>query len=124
HPDPPLRLAAKSRETFPIVGRLGLPLFVGLRGLSIPQLRAHLAAYRSAWREAGHPGRGDVCLRIPVYAAATEKDAVEEPRENTVYFFRRHAELTRSGLGRGDRRAADRRPARAAERTDVPYAGS
>jgi len=120
-PHPPLRMAANSRETFPIVGRLGLPLFVGLRDLSIPELHGHLAAYRSAWREAGHPGRGDVCLRIPVYVGATEKDAVEEPRENTVYFFRRHAELTRSGLGRGDTGPADRRQARVAELTNLTY---
>ncbi len=100
-PHPPLRMAANSRETFPIVGRLGLPLFVGLRDLN--------------------PGRGDVCLRIPVYVGATEKDAVEEPRENTVYFFRRHAELTRSGLGRGDTGPADRRQARVAELTNLTY---
>ncbi|OLB94256.1 MAG: hypothetical protein AUH30_18085 [Candidatus Rokubacteria bacterium 13_1_40CM_68_15] len=120
-PHPPLRMAANSRETFPIVGRLGLPLFVGLRDLSIPELRSHLAAYRAAWREAGHSGDGDVCLRIPVYIGATEEEAVEEPRENTIYFFRRHAELTRAGLGRADTGPTDRRQARLAELTSLSY---
>ena len=99
-PHPPLRMAANSPETFPWVGRAGLPLFVGLRDLDIPELRAHLESYRSAWREAGHAGAGDVCLRLPLYAAPTEQAAREEPQENIMYFFKRHTELTRARLGR------------------------
>jgi alkanesulfonate monooxygenase SsuD/methylene tetrahydromethanopterin reductase-like flavin-dependent oxidoreductase (luciferase family) len=95
-------MAASSRETFPWVGRAGLPLFAGLRDLDLPELRTSLASYRAAWRAAGHPGDGDVCLRIPVYAAPTRKEAIEEPRENITYFFERHAELTRARLGRAD----------------------
>jgi alkanesulfonate monooxygenase SsuD/methylene tetrahydromethanopterin reductase-like flavin-dependent oxidoreductase (luciferase family) len=120
-PHPPLRMAANSPETFPWVGRSGLPLFVGLRDLDVPELGKHLVAYRGAWREAGHPGEGDVCLRIPIYAAPTEQEAVEEPRENITYFFRRHAELTRSGLGRGDTGPADRRRARLDQLTGLSY---
>lgn len=111
-PHPPLRMAANSPETFGVVGRMGLPLFVGLRDLDIPELAHHLVSYRAAWREAGHAGDGDVCLRIPVYAAPTQQAAVEEPRENMTYFFRRHAELTRSRLGRGDTGPATRNLAR------------
>jgi alkanesulfonate monooxygenase SsuD/methylene tetrahydromethanopterin reductase-like flavin-dependent oxidoreductase (luciferase family) len=121
HPHPPMRMAANSVETFPFVGRLGLPLFVGLRDLDIPELRAHLQAYRAAWRDAGHAGQGDVCLRIPVYAGATEKAAVEEPYENITYFFRRHAELTRSGLGRGDTGPGERRRARVEQLDQLSY---
>ena len=58
--------------------------------------------YRAAWRAAGHAGNGDVCLRIPVYAAPTEKAARDEPYENTTYFFKRHFELTRARAGRAD----------------------
>jgi alkanesulfonate monooxygenase SsuD/methylene tetrahydromethanopterin reductase-like flavin-dependent oxidoreductase (luciferase family) len=103
-----MRMAANSPETFRFVGRVGLPLFVGLRDHDIPSLRHHLATYRGAWRDAGHPGHGDVCLRIPVYAAPTHKAAIEEPCENITYFFQRHAELTRSRLGRADTGSADR----------------
>jgi alkanesulfonate monooxygenase SsuD/methylene tetrahydromethanopterin reductase-like flavin-dependent oxidoreductase (luciferase family) len=99
-PHPPLRMAANSPDTFPWVGRAGLPLFVGLRDLDLRELRVHLRSYRAAWQEAGHPGDGDVCLRIPVYAAPTEQAAREEPRENIAYFFQRHTELTRARLGR------------------------
>jgi len=120
-PHPPVRMAANSPETFPFVGRMGLPLFVGLRDLDIPELRVHLVAYRAAWRQAGHPGDGDVCLRLPVYAAPTEREALEEPRENITYFFRRHAELTRFGLGRGDTGPADRRLSRLDQLEKLSY---
>jgi alkanesulfonate monooxygenase SsuD/methylene tetrahydromethanopterin reductase-like flavin-dependent oxidoreductase (luciferase family) len=120
-PHPPLRMASNSKETFPVVARLGLPLFVGLRDLDIPELRLRIADYRAAWREAGHPGDGDVCLRIPIYAAPTQKEAVEEPYENFTYFFQRHAELTRSGMGRGDTGPADRRQARLEQLTQLSY---
>ncbi len=49
-------MAATTEETFPRVGEKGLPIFVGLRGMDIPDLRANLQAYRKAWHEAGHPG--------------------------------------------------------------------
>src|SRR5439155_1387505 len=82
---------------------LGNPLRFGrVLRRHIPELGAHLQACRAAWRDAGHAGHGDVCLRIPVYAGARERDAIDEPCENITYLFRRHAELARSGLGRAD----------------------
>jgi alkanesulfonate monooxygenase SsuD/methylene tetrahydromethanopterin reductase-like flavin-dependent oxidoreductase (luciferase family) len=120
-PHPPMRMAANSDETFPIVGRLGLPIFVGLRDLDLPELRVHLQAYRQAWREAGHPGPGDVCLRIPVYAALTEETVLDEPRENITHFFRRHVELLRSGLARGDAGPVDRRRGKAEKLAETSY---
>src|SRR5499433_4034855 len=37
-PHPLLRMAATTAESFPRVGRMGLPIFVGLRGMDIPEL--------------------------------------------------------------------------------------
>src|SRR5499427_10191765 len=59
-PHPPLRMAATTEETFPKVGEMGLPIFVGLRGMDVSTLRHHVLAYRRAWRDAGHPGHGNV----------------------------------------------------------------
>jgi alkanesulfonate monooxygenase SsuD/methylene tetrahydromethanopterin reductase-like flavin-dependent oxidoreductase (luciferase family) len=112
-PHPPLRMAANSPDTFPQVARLGLPLFIGVRDLDIPLLRGHLKAYREAWRESGQPGEADVYLRLPVYAAPTEAAAREEPREAMTYFFQRHVELIRAGLGRSDTGPGDHRRAMA-----------
>jgi alkanesulfonate monooxygenase SsuD/methylene tetrahydromethanopterin reductase-like flavin-dependent oxidoreductase (luciferase family) len=99
-PHPPLRMAATTEETFPRVGAMGLPIFVGLRGLDIADLRRHLRAYRQAWRDAGHPGDGDVCLRIPVYAGLTERAALEEPFDSISFYFGRQADLTQAAVGR------------------------
>ena len=106
---PPFRMAATTPDTFPSVARLGLPIFVGLRGMSIPELTGHLKTYREAWREAGHPGNGDVCLRIPLYAAPTAEAAVEEPKDTITFYFRRQAELTVAPVGRAGIQADLRR---------------
>ena len=100
-PHPPLRIAATTAETFPRLGREGHPIFVGLRGMDIPELRGNLKEYRKAWKEAGHEGDGDVSLRIPVYAADTEEAALEEPQDSINAYFNRMGSLLRdSATGR------------------------
>jgi len=121
NPHPPIRMAATTEETFPMVGRLGLPVFVGLRIADIPELREQVRTYRQAWREAGHPGEATVYLRIPIYAGATDKAALEEPRESITYYFARQAELARSGVGRAGTGPADRRQAQADRMAALTY---
>jgi alkanesulfonate monooxygenase SsuD/methylene tetrahydromethanopterin reductase-like flavin-dependent oxidoreductase (luciferase family) len=99
-PHPPMRMAATTRETFPAVAKMGMPVFIGIRVAEIPDLQADLALYRQAWRDAGHPGDPSVYLRVPVYVTTTEEGAVEEPRESLTYFFGRQTELARSAVGR------------------------
>jgi alkanesulfonate monooxygenase SsuD/methylene tetrahydromethanopterin reductase-like flavin-dependent oxidoreductase (luciferase family) len=120
-PHPPVRMAATTPETFPRVGRMGLPIFVGLRGMDIPELSRNLAAYRQAWREGGHPGDGDVCLRIPVYAAPTEQAAREEPRETITYYFQRQADLTRAPIGRAGTGPVELRQSQAQRLSSLSY---
>src|SRR5262245_3321744 len=120
-PHPLVRMAATTGETFPRVAKLGLPIFVGLRGMSIPELSGHLRTYREAWRAAGHPGHGDVCLRVPVYAAPTEEAAREEPRETITYYFQRQADLTRQPLGRAGTGPVERRVAQAERLSGLGY---
>lgn len=120
-PHPPLRMAATTPETFPRVAKMGLPIFVGLRGMSIPELQGHLKVYRAAWREAGHPGDGDARLRIPVYAAPTEQAAMKEPKETITYYFRRQADLTRAPIGRAGTGPAERRVAQAQRLSALTY---
>src|SRR4029450_3211694 len=81
-------------------GRLGLPIFIGLRSTEIADLQAQLGPYRDAWREAGHAGNPSVFLRIPVYVSPTAAGAVEEPRESLTAFFARQTELARLAVGR------------------------
>jgi alkanesulfonate monooxygenase SsuD/methylene tetrahydromethanopterin reductase-like flavin-dependent oxidoreductase (luciferase family) len=120
-PHPPIRMATTSDETFPIAGRLGLPIFVGLRATEISDLQAQLAPYRQTWREAGHPGEPSVYLRIPVYVSTTEEGAREEPRESLTAFFGRQAELARSAVGRAGAGPTDRRRALAERMLSLGY---
>ncbi len=121
-PHPPLRMAATSADTFPLVGELGLPIFVGLRGGEVAQLRGNLEAYRASWRAAGHGGDGDVLLRIPLYAAPTEAEAIEGPRESTERFLERQATISRSALGRAGGGPEDIRRAEAERLESLTYA--
>ena len=110
-PHPPIRMAATTSETFPQVGKRGLPIFVGLRGFDVPAVTHHLGIYREAWREAGHPTNADALLRIPVYVAETADQALSEPEASTMSSYRLMAETLdhrrRSGLGmRGQRLSA------------------
>ena len=92
-PHPPMRMAASSAGTFKKVAEEGLPLFVGLRGDGLDELKGHIKVYRETWRKAGHDGNGSVLLRVPVYAAATERAAYEEPRECITHYFQRQARM-------------------------------
>src|SRR5262249_61710489 len=100
---------------------LALPSRGGLRGLDVPALSGHLRVYREAWRAAGHPGDGDACLRIPVYAAPTEKAAREEPQETITFYMRRQADLTRAPIGRAGTGSAERRQSQAQRLPSLPY---
>lgn len=120
-PHPPIRMAATSDETFPAAGRMGLPIFIGLRAAEIPDLQAQLAPYRQAWREAGHPGPPSVYLRMPVYVSTTAQGARDEPLESLTAFFARQAELVRSAVGRAGTGPAERRRFQAERMASLSY---
>jgi alkanesulfonate monooxygenase SsuD/methylene tetrahydromethanopterin reductase-like flavin-dependent oxidoreductase (luciferase family) len=106
-PHPPLRYAATTRETFSAMGQLGLPIFAGLGGVSASELAPAISEYRAAWQEAGHPGDGDVLLRVGIYVAEEPDRAVSEPRESTMRYYDRIRQglLQTSGSFGGELRA-------------------
>ena len=120
-PHPPIRMATTSDETFPAAGRMGLPIFVGLRTTELADLQSQLAAYRHGWRDSGHPGEGSVYLRIPVYASPTEAGAREEPRESMSAFFARQTELARAAVGRAGAGPVDQRRMQAERMAALTY---
>ena len=91
-PHPPLRIAATTKETFPQVGRAGIPVFVGLRGMDRPVLAESLNSYRSAWKGAGHAADPSVFLRIPVYVGETDEQAFADAEDSTMRAYRRLAQ--------------------------------
>jgi alkanesulfonate monooxygenase SsuD/methylene tetrahydromethanopterin reductase-like flavin-dependent oxidoreductase (luciferase family) len=99
-PHPPIRMAASTEETFPLVGRMGLPLFVAPRTISISDLTRFIAGYHAGWAAAGHDGRGDIALSMPVYVAETDRQARDEARASTMHFFRTISQALRTSESR------------------------
>ena len=89
----------------------------GRRQLPTPrhraELRSNLKEYRKAWHQAGHPGDGDVSLRIPVYAGDTPDGAVDEPWESIKSYFGRMGTLYRESAGKAGIDATELRQGRA-----------
>ena len=120
-PHPPLRVAATTKETFPRVGALGYPIFVGLRGLDRPDLVKLLGEYRQAWRDAGHAGDGDVYIRIPVYVASSEEAAHADAEESTMQSYRRMAQNFSLSASSAGTTASEERVARGERLSTVTY---
>ncbi|MBV8120706.1 MAG: LLM class flavin-dependent oxidoreductase, partial [Alphaproteobacteria bacterium] len=87
-PFPPIRVAAASEETFPSLGEAGYPIFVAVRSGSLSGLAPDLAAYRKAYREAGHPGEGQVYLRLTLHIADTDRQALDQAEETIMSGYR------------------------------------
>ena len=61
-----------------------------------------MVIYREALREEGYPDEPDVLLRIPVYVAETEEQAISEPQDSTMGAYRRMADsFTRTATATG-----------------------
>jgi alkanesulfonate monooxygenase SsuD/methylene tetrahydromethanopterin reductase-like flavin-dependent oxidoreductase (luciferase family) len=120
-PHPPIRIAATTPDTFPAVGQMGFALVTGLRGFDIPEVAQNLKRYREAWHEAGHPGDGNVYLRIPVYVAETEARGIDEPQASTMRSYRRMAENFASSASGAGTTASEERVARGIRLRQVTY---
>src|SRR5205823_7403345 len=59
-----------------------------------------IKAYREAYAAAGHPGRGQVFLRVPAYLAETRERARAEAKDSLMGFFAYQAELGRDSARR------------------------
>jgi alkanesulfonate monooxygenase SsuD/methylene tetrahydromethanopterin reductase-like flavin-dependent oxidoreductase (luciferase family) len=103
-PHPPIRVAVESRDTFPLIGRLGLPIFIRHQ-MDIPELQELLKQYQEERHAAGFTGPNDVILQIAAYVAESTEQAYTEPEASTM----RQRRLVREALGRtGDQEAFER----------------
>ena len=119
-PLPPIRVAASSPDTFPAIGKLGYPIFVMPRGTFSDMLPA-IDSYRAAYREAGHPGHGQVYMRVPVYVGETAERARSEPEPSIMHFFREQAARLRASANRAGTSASEGRAERAAMLDTLTY---
>ena len=109
-PHPPFRIAATTTDTFTVLGELGYPIFVGVRGLGASQVADQVMKYKQAWDGASHQRPIDVSLRIPVYVGATKEDGICVPEHSFMKQFRRlgsqlAASVSRAGTDPREERA-------------------
>src|SRR5580704_14133955 len=120
-PYPEIRVAVNSPDTFQQSGEAGLPIFVATRLGDLDELVPNLRVYREAWAAAGHPGSGKVYLRVPVYIAATEKQAREEPHESVMFFYKYLGERIEASAVMEGARAIENRAERGQRLMTIDY---
>jgi alkanesulfonate monooxygenase SsuD/methylene tetrahydromethanopterin reductase-like flavin-dependent oxidoreductase (luciferase family) len=119
-PHPPIRVAASTPETYPMVARMGEPIFVAVRTVSITDLKRHLPTYQQAWTASGRPGRGNVGMSVPLYVAETPRQAREEAEASTMHFFRSISKALKKSDG-ATAQTAEARAARANRLAEITY---
>ena len=117
-PYPPLHYAAATRETFATIGAMGLPLLVALIGTPLSELATVSAEYQAAWQAAGHPGQGEVRLRLPIYVAATRHQAQSDPQPSVMPYYER---LRQGYLRSAQRSVSAEHAARATQLATLTY---
>ncbi len=120
-PWPEIRVAAASPDTYVEVAELGHPIFVAARIGNLSDLAPHVKNYRRAWKKAGHPGKGQIFLRVPVYVAETEEAAIEEPRESIMHLLRYIGDRLTASAGAQGTRAIENRAERGAKMQNIDY---
>ena len=120
-PWPEIRVAAASPDTYVEVATLGHPIFVAARTGNLSELAPLVKTYRAAWKEAGHSGDGEVFLRVPVYVAATEERAREEPRESIMHLLRYIGDRLAASAMASGARAIENRAARGQKMQTIDY---
>jgi alkanesulfonate monooxygenase SsuD/methylene tetrahydromethanopterin reductase-like flavin-dependent oxidoreductase (luciferase family) len=123
-PYPQLRIAATSPDTYPAIGAMGLPIFVAVRLGTIEELGPNIAAYREAYRAAGHAGEGQVYLRVPIYVGETEETARAEPEPSIMQFYRTLGQQIEDSATRAGARAIEQRAERGQALQTVTYAAA
>jgi len=120
-PYPPLRIAATSPDTYPAIGAMGLPIFVAVRLGTIEELGPNIAAYREAYRAAGHAGQGQVYLRVPIYVGETEASARADPEHSIMPFYRTLGAQIEDSATRAGARAIEQRAERGQALQTIGY---
>jgi natural product biosynthesis luciferase-like monooxygenase protein len=86
---------AGSRDTFERAGKLGYNVLTHLLGQSKDDLEGNVKAYRDAWNEAGHEGRGCVTLMLHTLVAGDKDEARELAREPMKNFLKSSLSLVK-----------------------------
>jgi alkanesulfonate monooxygenase SsuD/methylene tetrahydromethanopterin reductase-like flavin-dependent oxidoreductase (luciferase family) len=120
-PWPEIRVAAASPDTYLEVAAMGHPIFIAARTGNLSELAPLVKTYRAAWKEAGHPGEGEVYLRVPVYVAESDERAREEPRESIMHLLRYIGDRLAASASASGARAIENRAERGQKMQTIDY---
>ncbi len=120
-PYPPIYMAATTAESFPLAGQNRRNLVVGVRRTSVAEVKESVRHYQQTWHDSGHPGTGDVTLRLPVFVANTTQEATAVAEASTLKYYRRLAESLTRSVGRAGTAADEDRARLAHELSNVTY---
>ncbi len=120
-PYPPFRIAATTTDTFTVLGELGYPIFIGVRGLGVSQVAEQIAQHKDAWKAAGHEGPVDVSLRVPVYVGETEEEAVTLPEESFMKQFKRLGAQLANSISRAGTDPREERAERSSQLAQITW---
>lgn len=116
-----LRVAATSDDTYAAIGAMGLPMFVAVRLGTIEELGPHIEAYRAAYSAAGHPGQGEVYLRVPIFVGDSEAAARAAPEDSILQFYRALGQQLERSAALTGTRSAERRAERGHALQTISY---
>jgi alkanesulfonate monooxygenase SsuD/methylene tetrahydromethanopterin reductase-like flavin-dependent oxidoreductase (luciferase family) len=120
-PHPPIRVAATSPDTFPSIGAQGYDIFAAVRLGTLSELAPNIAAYRAAYTQAGHAGKGRVFLRVPVYVADSFSKAKEDSEASIMHFYRQLGEQLEASAGQAGARAIEQRDVRGRRLQEITF---
>jgi natural product biosynthesis luciferase-like monooxygenase protein len=101
-PYPPIRVAANSEDTFEVIGRMGLPIFVASQVNPFHRIKRFLPIYREARKAAGHSDNAseDVTVLMPLYVGESAAQVRREVEPSIKHFLSTVTALYGSGTPR------------------------
>lgn len=85
-PYPPIYMAVRTLEGCVATAKRGFPLIQWFMG---DYHEEAMKTYADTWREAGHSGEPEIQVRVPVYVAATESAAQDDPKASAFHDLER-----------------------------------
>ncbi len=87
--------SAGNPETFIAAGKLGANVLTHLLGQTVEELEGKLAAYRQAWKEAGHPGEGYVTLMLHTFVGPDEAQVRAKVKQPLIDYLKTSLNLVK-----------------------------
>ena len=85
--------AAGNPQTFARAGAAGMNILTHLLGQSMESLADKIVAYRQAWKDAGHPGEGQITLMLHTFIGESDDDVREKVRGPMINYLKSSALL-------------------------------